>query len=486
LEDWRVAFSGDPSDIFEHLATRCNCNCVFCYNKGNPKTLALQNRGSSIRNECDEISARLEHYDPQSKKSLFPRLGIPCEFLAHPNWFKTLGAIRKKAPELIRIITNGRGLTPSNVYKLSGLQPIYLDISLNSVSPLRRKNLMRDPEPWVAIQSLPLLMQKLIPFSIIIVPWLLGNESIEEVLEDLEKTAEYAAKHNTHLIQISLPSFTRYFSSQDPFNTGELWPAIVQRVRQIRSRVNAPIVIRPALYEANTFCSQKKEEEIIIGVVQNSPAYFGGAEAGDLITSINNINIKTRLQARKILSWINGNGLKQFSCKIQRGNRQIDLTINADIRRYPSNQAADSHLGFIFMGSGLEMRYLDNLADIIREEEAGEVVLLTSKLMKLTVDRLLQEYTPWGSCVTVSLEIPENHFFGGNIMLGDLLVVDDLIQCINKYVKARGERPDLAVIPSSPFSLGGWGRDLTGRTFKEIERATGVRTRILCSQPIYD
>jgi hypothetical protein len=486
LGDWLVRSSEDPSNIFEHLSTRCNCNCVFCYNKGNPKTLALQNRFSSIRDECDEISAQVKYYDPKSKKSLFPRLGIPCEFLAHPNWFETLGALREKTPESFRIITNGRGLTSANVDKLSGLKPIYLDISLNSVSPIRRKNLMRDPEPWIAIKSLPLLMQKLIPFSIIIVPWLLPNECIEEALKDLEETVEYAARHNTHLIQISMPSFTRHFSLRDPFNTEEFWPSIAQRVRQIRTKVNVPIVIRPALYEANRFCSQKKEEEIIIGVVQNSPAYFGGVKLGDLITSINNINIKNRLQARKILSWINSNSLKKFSCKIQRGNRQLDLNINAEFRRYPSNKAADSHLGFVFMGSGLEMRYIDDLADIIREEKAGEVVLLTSKLMKLTVERLLQEYTPWDSSVTVNLEIPDNHYLGGNIILGDLLIVDDLVQCIDKYIEARGKKPDLVVVPSSPFSLGGWGRDLTGRPFKEIERVTGVRTRTLCSKPIYD
>lgn len=486
LEDWLVASRGDPSDIFEHLSTRCNCNCVFCYNKGNPKNLALQNRTPSIHDEYDEISARVEYYNPQARESLFPSLGIPCELLAHPNWFETLRAIRKKTSELFRIITNGRALTPVTVDKLSGLEPIYLDISLNSISMIRRKNLMHDPEPWVAIQSLPLLLQRVIPFSIIIVPWPLADESIEEVLVDLEKTIEYADKYNTHIFQISLPSFTRYFSPQPPFNTGELWPAIVQRVRQLRNRVNAPVVIRPALYEANTFCNQKKEEQKIIGTVRNSPAYFGGAISGDLITGINNINIKNRLQARKILSWIKSNGIKQFSCKIQRGNCQIDLRINTDTRSYPSDRAADSHLGFVFMGTGLETRYLDDLADIIREEEAGEVVLLTSKLMKPTVEQLLQEYRPWGSCVTVSLETPDNHFFGGNIILGDLLVVDDLIQCINKYVNTRGKKPDLTVVPSSPFSLGGWGRDLTGRTFKEIERVTGVKTRILCCAPIYD
>jgi len=47
-------------------------------------------------------------------------------------------------------------------------------------------------------------------------------------------------------------------------------------------------------------------------------------------------------------------------------------------------------------------------------------------------------------------------------------------------------RPDLVVIPSSPFHLSGWGRDLTGRVYLEIERSTGVPVALVECEPIFD
>ena len=46
LSHWLVPSSGDPREIFEYAGSHCDCNCIFCYNKGNPASLAKS--GSSI------------------------------------------------------------------------------------------------------------------------------------------------------------------------------------------------------------------------------------------------------------------------------------------------------------------------------------------------------------------------------------------------------------------------------------------------------
>ena len=70
--------------------------------------------------------------------------------------------------------------------------------------------------------------------------------------------------------------------------------------------------------------------------------------------------------------------------------------------------------------------------------------------------------------------------------MGDLLVVQDFIDYIKDYVTSTDKKPDLIVIPSSPFNISGWGRDLTGRVYLDIERETGIHVEIIECQTIYD
>jgi hypothetical protein len=69
--------------------------------------------------------------------------------------------------------------------------------------------------------------------------------------------------------------------------------------------------------------------------------------------------------------------------------------------------------------------------------------------------------------------------------MGDLLVVQDFIEAIREYLR-QNPPPDLVVIPSSPFSLGSWKRDLEAREFAEIERTLGLPVALLDCEPIYD
>lgn len=70
--------------------------------------------------------------------------------------------------------------------------------------------------------------------------------------------------------------------------------------------------------------------------------------------------------------------------------------------------------------------------------------------------------------------------------MGDLLVVQDFIDEVKRFVREERIYPDLVTIPSSPFHLSGWGRDLTGRIYLEIEQQTGIQVALMQCNPLFD
>lgn len=484
LSDWTVPSECNPAEIYEYAGSRCNCDCVFCYLKGKPPGLVLEFPRRTTAEELDEINTRLKYFLPQKKKSLFPGLGSTCEVLAHPHIVKILTGLRSKTKKPFRLITNGTALTPEMIDTLAGLGPVYLDVSLNSSSPSRRQKLMRDRKPETAINALPLLRSAGIPYSVVIVPWPL--ESAEEMLADLENTIAYAVEHDAHLVQVSLPGYTKYFSEDEVFNRDSLWRALVLRVQELRKKYGGPVVVMPGMFEE--FISRpKKNIPEVIGVIKNSPAYFAGVRQGDVIKRIGGFVVRNRPQARDILTIFQQGDVESLNMVVHRDGK--DLLLNLDLERwgYPYAKVTDTHLGMVFMGTGLRAGYLERLKEIISAYRAEEVLFLSSTLVRPVFEQLLAESSLLGGGrVNIRIGVPENRSLGGNIFMGDLLLVEDFIDYINEYVQREGRKPDLVVIPSSPFNLSGWGRDLSGRCYLDIERAVGIPVEILQCQTIYD
>jgi nucleoside-diphosphate-sugar epimerase len=85
--------------------------------------------------------------------------------------------------------------------------------------------------------------------------------------------------------------------------------------------------------------------------------------------------------------------------------------------------------------------------------------------------------------VDVAVRVAENRFFGGTINIGDLLVVEDMVAAVADHVAERG-RPDLVLVPASPFATSPWQRDLTGRPWTDIERLSGVPVETVPCTPL--
>lgn len=480
LSDWLVPSSGDPSEVFNYAGSRCNLSCVFCCNRGNPSSLALVNSQRGTKEEFDEINTRIRYFSPSSRRSLFFSAGSIYEVLNHPNILEILLMIRDKTKNPIRITTNGANLTERMVRELERLKPIYLYLSLNSASLQRRNRFMGDNNPEVAINSLSLLRERGIPYAVVIVAW--PDSSLEEMLLDVEATIRYASHEEAHLIQINLPGYSKYFSPEKLFDLDKVWSSTVSLVRKMRKEVSSPIVAMPTLYEENLFELEKNLPRVI-GLVKNSPAFFSGIRQGDTISKINSISIYSRPQARDLLSLLRES--KEIFINVIRNKKIIDLKINPEHFDYPYSKEIDNHLGVIFMGTGFRISYLGIMRGIINRYGAKHVLFLSSTLVKPVFEQCLVESHLFGD-VKIDIQVPQNRFFGGNICMGDLLVVQDFIDFIKVYTGKSKVKPDLIVIPSSPFSLGGWKRDLTGRVYLDVEREVGIPVELLECTPILD
>lgn len=484
LNDWLSPSPCDPIEVFEYAGTWCDCDCLFCYNKGNPPSLALGNLRRTPDDEFEEMKTRMDYFFPKAGSCLFPSLGNIYEVMIHPHFLEVLRLLRQKTSKVFRITTNGKALTLEVISQLAELKPIYLYHSLNSASPSRRQKLMRDNNPQIAIESLPLLKDAGIPYAVLIVPW--PMDSLGEMLDDLANTVAYADKHDSHIVEINLPGYSKYFVQEKLFDLDEVWSKTISCIRTLRGNTTCPIVAMPSMYEENLY-EARKNRPCIIGLVRNSPAARAGLARGDKIMEINGIPIASRPQARDLLSVLQRSENREADLTVERGQSALKLSLNLGDFSYPYSRETDRHLGIIFMGTGLRISYLEELRDIIDSHKAKHVLFLSSALVKPTFEQCIAECQLFGDReLRIDVEVPRNNFFGGNVFMGDLLVVQDFIDFVEEYLDKNRVRPDLIVIPSSPFNLGQWGRDLTGRVYLDIERKVGIPVELLDCATIYD
>lgn len=478
-DQWLVPCGG-AGDILAQAASGCNLSCRFCYNKG--ATPVLRSGPRDPADEYQEILTRIKHYSPQAGLGLFPNMGSPGEALAHPYILDILRELRRKTSEAFRLSTNGSTLRPQVIRGLAELGPVYLDVSINSCSPERRKWLMNDPEPRIALGSLALLREAGIPYTVVIVPW--PFPTVRVMLEDLRKTVAFAAGHDPTLIQVSLPGCSREVSENSPFPLDEVWNGLKKEVRELRASCDLPLVIRPGLFEEYEDPAALNDPAVV-GVIKNSPADGAGLRRGDRIIKVNGLPIRTRPQARTLLTVLHQSEVTQASLSVERYGTRLDLNLDPGRFDYPYTPETATHLGAVFSSSGVPRAWIERLEELIASRGATEVLLLTSRLVRPAIEHFISRSGRLSN-VNMHVLVPGNRYFGGNIFMGDLMVASDFVQAGLEFIDQEGVRPDLVVIPSSPFHLSGWSRDLTGRVYLEIERRLGVPVALVECDPIFD
>ncbi|MFO7965594.1 MAG: radical SAM protein [Desulfobacterales bacterium] len=472
--------SGGASDILAHAASRCNVNCRFCYNRGTSPALKPKKRDSD--EEYREIRRRIEHYVPEGRLAVFPDMASPCEMLAHPCISEILFQLREKTPELFRIATNGAALTEEMLDILSAVKPVRLDISLNSASPGRRKWLMRDKKPETALGAPKRLEQRGIPYSLVIVPW--PFPSPEVMLADLTKTLEWADNHRPMFIQISLPGYTRHSLPYAHHFDESVWRKVKRRVQDMRHHMTCPVVLRPGLYEEYDD-PEHVDHAALVGVIAGSPLDKAGVCRGDRISGINGIRVKNRRQARSLLTMLHQGDLGKTHLHVLRNAEEVHIPVDLHAWAYPYAPAAATHLGAVFSSSGIPSSWMDHLLQVIERRFAKTILLLTSRLVRPSIVTMIAK-SPGLAGVHFHLWVPENRYFGGNIFMGDLITAEDVIVSVRHFIASEKVTPELVVLPASPFHMSGWGRDLTGRVYLDIERHLGIPVELIPCDPLFD
>lgn len=476
IKNWAFSDNNTMLENFGSLSGVCDLNCKFCYEKGNP--LAFEQTILSM----EEALTRKKYYSLKDKKGIIvTKQRKYMEPFTNPKIFEILSMLRNySAEEMIILTTNGHWLTFENVKKLASLKPILLVVSLNSANINIRKNLMNDRRAAISINSLVILKEFGIPFVSSVVPWPTTPE------DDLVNTLNYIDNCEARAIRVTLPGYSKYFSAAPLFDTKSYWEQLIETLLKLRRDIIAPLIIMPSLYWNTPMIPQ------VDGIIKNSPAASQGLRVGDRVIKIDNVQIFTKGQARKALG--DPQITKPRELEVTRDGSSFKITLieqgKISDNYYPYKPVGYDILSFrqgnerapygIFFYDDFNISWINRLINIIDKYQANRILVLTSEIIKPIVQAFIESIPSFKQFFKereLYLHIPEHDFWGGNIIIGDLYLTADYIKAAQLFISNNKVRPDLIIIPSSYANESGF--DLTGESFVEIERATGIPTELV-------
>jgi hypothetical protein len=471
----------DPyTAVLQYLSWPCQTRCEFCLHQGDPPGTYTKSPYGWMTS-IQEIKTRLKYWDPEARQSLPAKSEYNFyETLTHPRFKAIARAVRDKTRRPFTLVTSGNPLSTEMIDFLSSVAPVFLGVSLNSKSAQTRVQLMNDRDPVTSVESLARLREKQLPYFVSVTAF----DAIE--IEEIIQTIRWADRFDPYFIRINLDAHTRYSPVRRNLKTSMAkWRQIVASIRRIREDVDAPIIFQPAMMEERFF--MKKNRLIVEGVVKNSPAWDAGLRAMDEIVSIGGIPIAYRTHARQLLHLHSVTGVDGFTLEYLRKGKPSRVTINGRSTSAAGPYRSEGIPVFqpygILMRAGLDPDQLVNIGLLAQAHRAKKVLILTSELVKPSLKALIKENEAALAGLDLFLEVPGNRVhFGGDIVLGDLLVADDFTACITSWVRKRAMKPDLVIVPSTPFNS--WGRDLTGKPYLAIEREASIPVEILTCERI--
>ena len=471
LDDWRTVHETSLQTNLGSFSTACNCKCAFCYEEGNPEGL-FEKKPRFVG--MSEARTRLRHL--HDGKGLFRESKGFFEPLTNPDFLALLGLIREHEPErVIDVTTNGALLTPEMVSRLGELDPVYVNLSLISADPSTRRSLMGDPRAESAIGAIELLRKSEIPFMGTVVPW------PEQGLDDITRTIEYLDSKDARLIRVSMPGLTQYHPMHEPGEIEDWLPQVVQCVLPLRMGLKTPIIISPFAYVSTSL------EAVVEGVIRRSPAAEADLRLGDRILTVDGTEVVSRSHAASLLRRATARGLAEI--ELQRGQATVRASLaepSSGVDAYPYKPRGWRPMDFPGLSFGLclpdsfHLQYLKQIHAAIEASGAAHPLVVVSPFFRELVGELLGDL-PLPEGTRLEIVVPRNEFFGGNVSIGDLWVLEDIARAVQPHLLSA-DRPDLLVMPSSFLSQ--WGRDLLGTSYRELEARLGIEVALVKCQRI--
>jgi len=479
LSTWAVGPDHSLFDNLGSLSGYCNARCNFCYEFGNPLPYDLTMLGLA------ETRTRARYYDPVRRTGLIPfSQRLDLEPFTNPRLVEILSVFRAHDENrVITLTTNGARLDDAMLERLAALAPIQLVISINSADSGRRRALMHDPHKDIAAQAVTKIQQFHIPFTGGIVAW------PELPDEDIRHTIHFFEQHNARAIRVSLPSYSRYFSGRRTlFNTESEWDRLFALVEKEADCIGTPLSAAPYLPRGVPIVPR------VSGVIRNSPAFFAGVRRGDIIVRVNGRIAPSRMACKRLLAEAARDCQGVVRIIVERRGQALEFTLDdqldpqLDLYPYkpkfyksPSSygETSGSLLG-LFLNDDIDPDDVMSAVQVARRRHARSIVVLTSRLLEDIVSAYF-EHNPTLVRATADMEVmvvsPQHHFWGGNIVVGDLYLCEDYIACLNRLTRKLGRKPDLAIIPCT-FSPNYW-TDLAGVPYSEIELHTGIAVELV-------
>lgn len=418
------------------LTSHCNVNCLFCSHKQNPPGVESHFLSPLTWEEVEDLALCLS---PEKKIVIGESATriMEGEPLTHPRFLEILELLRRKYPATpLQITTNGTLLSSGMVKSLKSLEPIELNLSLNSASPVWRTRLMGDSLAAEALKSLSLMKEAGLNFhgSIVPLPWLTGGE-------DLAQTVDFLAGGGAQTVRLFIPGFTRW--GQKSLKPPPGWEeALREYFKELRLRTTVPITLEPPGLE--------DLRAIIGGVISGSKGAKAGLRGGQEITSINGVPPFSRAEAFHSLS---SPGKYLIGVRTAKNKAQEILYL----------ELAKGEKSGLVMDYDLVHGIVSQISSALKRNRSSHPLILASQwgepllragLLKAGQENLLLRVLP-----------VINGSFGGNIRSAGLLLVKDFSEALKGYLK-KGGKADCVLLPAIAFDHR--GRDLWGNSYLEL------------------
>ncbi len=436
------------------LTSICNLRCVFCSNRQNPRGVRVY---AVPHLPLPLVKSLIPCLDP-GRKIIIGEAATRInegEPFTHPHIWQALEAIRERYPQaMLQITTNGTLLDRVAVKRLAVMQPLEVNLSLNSATPEGRRLLMGDCNPGWALDAARLLGAAGVTChgSLVAMPHLVG-------WPDLEATCSFLQDHGAATVRVFLPGFTKLAASWLRFDPLAMHRKLSLFVHRQQERLRIPLLLEPFLGGTGEHLQAE-----VAGVLAGSPVELAGLQGGDVIRAVHGRQVRCRVEAFRTV--------ERLGRPVLDVERPGLTSAGTEPRRIVKKRGEASGL---VMNYDLDWEMVGRVAGAIRHHRAERVLVLASAWGLPWLQLALPEWER--ACGEVRLEAVPNRFFGGSIAAAGLLTTFDFATAIKNIKNRAGQDYDLLLLPGVAFDSR--GRDLLGRPYTHLGALTKADVRIV-------